>query len=44
MGIHLAAKGFDIKGLAHPISISPRPNAIRSQKLSSIPIPEKLSF
>jgi hypothetical protein len=40
MGIHLATKGFDIKSLAHPTSISPRPNAIRSQRSSFITIPK----
>jgi hypothetical protein len=29
MGIHLAAKRLNVKSLTHPISISPKPYAIR---------------
>jgi hypothetical protein len=32
MGVHLAAKGFDVKCFAHPTSISPEPYAIRTLK------------
>jgi hypothetical protein len=32
MGVHLTAKGLDIKSLAHPTSISPKPYAIRVSK------------